>query len=67
MGIIVRDENTNEIIFYLKGADTVMQNIVQYNDWLQEESSNMAREGLRTLVIAKKLLTQEKYQEFEQK
>ncbi|CAF4900552.1 unnamed protein product, partial [Rotaria socialis] len=27
----------------------------------------MAREGLRTLVIAKKLLTQEKYQEFEQK
>ncbi|CAF2049032.1 unnamed protein product, partial [Rotaria magnacalcarata] len=66
MGIIVRDENTNEIIFYLKGADTVMQNLVQYNDWLQEESANMAREGLRTLVIAKKQLTQEKYQAFEQ-
>lgn len=59
MGIIVRDKQTNEIVFYLKGADTVMQNIVQYSDWLQEESSNMAREGLRTLVIAKKPLSQE--------
>ncbi|CAF5015467.1 unnamed protein product [Rotaria magnacalcarata] len=43
-----------------------MQNLVQYNDWLQEESANMAREGLRTLVIAKKQLTQEKYHAFEQ-
>ena len=37
MGIIVRDKTSNEIIFYLKGADTVMQSIVQYNDWLNEE------------------------------
>jgi phospholipid-translocating ATPase len=67
MGIIIRDEQTNEIIFYLKGADIVMQSIVQYNDWLQEECSNMAREGLRTLVVAKKHLTTEQYQEFEQR
>ena len=67
MGIIVRDEQTNEIIFYLKGADVVMQSFVQYNDWLQEECSNMAREGLRTLVIAKKHVTPEHYQEFEQR
>ncbi len=65
MGIIVLDEQTNEIILYLKGADIVMQTMVQYNDWLQEESSNMAREGLRTLVVAKKYLTNEQYQEFE--
>ena len=37
MGIILKDKQTNEIIFYLKGADTVMQSIVQYNDWLNEE------------------------------
>jgi phospholipid-translocating ATPase len=67
MGIIVRDQQTNEIIFYLKGADIVMQNIIQYNDWLQEECSNMAREGLRTLVIAKKILTSEYYQDFEER
>ena len=67
MGIIIRDQQTNEIIFYLKGADVIMQNITQYNDWLQEECSNMAREGLRTLVIAKKHFTLEYYQEFEQR
>lgn len=67
MGIILRDKQTNDIVFYLKGADTVMQSIVQYNDWLNEECSNMAREGLRTLVVAKKVLTQEQYADFEQR
>ncbi|KAJ8302841.1 hypothetical protein KUTeg_019237 [Tegillarca granosa] len=65
MGIIVKEEQTGEIIFYMKGADVVMQTIVQYNDWLEEECGNMAREGLRTLVVAKKILTEEQYQEFE--
>lgn len=37
MGIIIKDKQSNEIIFFLKGADTVMQSIVQYNDWLNEE------------------------------
>merc|ERR1712079_505305 len=59
MGIIVRDKSTGEIIFYMKGADVVMSTIVQYNDWLMEEVDNMAREGLRTLVVAKKILTEE--------
>ncbi|XP_055382006.1 probable phospholipid-transporting ATPase IIA isoform X2 [Condylostylus longicornis] len=65
MGIIVRDVKSNEITFYLKGADVVMSTIVQYNDWLSEESGNMAREGLRTLVVAKKVLTEEQYSDFE--
>ncbi|XP_074060175.1 putative phospholipid-transporting ATPase IIB isoform X3 [Macrotis lagotis] len=65
MGIIVRDESTAEITFYMKGADIAMSSIVQYNDWLEEECGNMAREGLRTLVVAKKSLTEEQYQDFE--
>ncbi|XP_078337418.1 putative phospholipid-transporting ATPase IIA isoform X1 [Crassostrea virginica] len=65
MGIIVKDEKSGEISFYMKGADVVMQTIVQYNDWLEEECGNMAREGLRTLVVAKKILTEEQYQEFD--
>ncbi|XP_037661589.1 probable phospholipid-transporting ATPase IIB isoform X4 [Choloepus didactylus] len=65
MGIIVKDEASAEITFYMKGADTVMSTIVQYNDWLEEECGNMAREGLRTLVVAKKSLTEEQYQDFE--
>ena len=45
MGIIVRDNQSGEITFYMKGADTVMSRIVLYNDWLEEECGNMAREG----------------------
>uniref|UniRef100_G1U7K1 Phospholipid-transporting ATPase n=1 Tax=Oryctolagus cuniculus TaxID=9986 RepID=G1U7K1_RABIT len=65
MGVIVRDESTAEITFYMKGADTAMAAIVQYNDWLEEECGNMAREGLRTLVVARRALTEEQYQDFE--
>merc|ERR1711949_104521 len=67
MGIIVRDKSSGEILFYMKGADVVMSTIVQYNDWLMEEVDNMAREGLRTLVVAKKILTEEQYVDFEQR
>lgn len=67
MGIIVQDTITGEVTFYLKGADMVMTSIVQYNDWLSEESGNLAREGLRTLVVAKKTLTAEQYHDFEAK
>eukprot|EP00069_Balaena_mysticetus_P003265 bmy_16552T0 len=65
MGVIVRDESTAEITFYMKGADVAMSTVVQYNDWLEEECGNMAREGLRTLVVAKRALTEEQYQDFE--
>merc|ERR1719513_234545 len=51
----------------MKGADTVMMPIVQYNDWLTEEVDNMSREGLRTLVVARKTLSLEQYQDFEQR
>ena len=60
-----QDDQSGEIVFYMKGADVVMSSIVQYNDWLEEEVDNMAREGLRTLVVAKKSLTVEQYHDFE--
>ena len=65
MGIIIRDCLTGEISFFMKGADVVMSKIVQYSDWLDEECGNMAREGLRTLVIARKKLSDEFYQDFD--
>ncbi|KAI0525724.1 phospholipid-translocating P-type ATPase [Xylaria bambusicola] len=74
MGIIVQfnqNEHTSspslsngEIWFYQKGADTVMGSIVAANDWLDEETSNMAREGLRTLVVGRKRLSLDQYHEF---
>lgn len=65
MGIIVQNQDTEEIIFYQKGADTIMSKIVIANDWLDEECANMAREGLRTLVIGRKILSKELYAEFD--
>eukprot|EP00833_Pecoramyces_ruminatium_P015707 jgi/Orpsp1_1/1189739/evm.model.d7180000074113.1 len=65
MGIIVKDEITNEITFYMKGADAVLSKMVLFNDWLDEECGNMARKGLRTLVIARKKLSLDTYMEFQ--
>lgn len=65
MGIIVRENETGEITFVQKGADVVMAKIVQKNDWLDEECGNMAREGLRTLVVGRKRLSQEHYRRFD--
>ncbi|KAF2731403.1 phospholipid-translocating P-type ATPase [Polyplosphaeria fusca] len=73
MGIIVKfyhgaesnpSNDDGEIWFYQKGADTVMASIVVANDWLEEETANMAREGLRTLVVGRKKLSSQTYQEF---
>ncbi|GEM11564.1 phospholipid-translocating ATPase [Rhodotorula toruloides] len=66
MGIVVRERHTGEIVFYQKGADVVMARIVAYNDWLEEECGNMAREGLRTLVMARKRLSEETWREFDE-
>ena len=75
MGIILQflngEESTtsgtnspDEIWFYQKGADTVMSSIVAANDWLDEETGNMAREGLRTLVVGRKRLSTQQYEDF---
>lgn len=65
-GIVLRDRATDEITFYEKGADVVMSRIVTHNDWLDEETGNMAREGLRTLVIARLRISAERWRLFEQ-
>ncbi|KAH8695117.1 putative phospholipid-translocating P-type ATPase [Talaromyces proteolyticus] len=74
MGIIVKfeqpspdatsSESDAEIWFYQKGADTVMSSIVAANDWLDEETANMAREGLRTLVVGRRKLSSQQYHSF---
>ncbi|MCJ1307607.1 putative aminophospholipid-translocase [Agyrium rufum] len=53
-----------ETWFYQKGADTVMTNIVAANDWLDEETANMAREGLRTLVVGRRKLSPQQHADF---
>lgn len=65
MGIIVKDTQSGEIMFLEKGADAVMSQIVLPSDWLEEECTNMAREGLRTLVIGMRRLTREQFHTFD--
>lgn len=67
MGIVVKEAHTGELLFLQKGADVVMARIVQRNDWLEEETGNMAREGLRTLVVARKRLLPQHYAAFRQR
>ncbi|CAK7224407.1 Putative aminophospholipid-translocase [Sporothrix curviconia] len=57
-------DDGGEVWFYQKGADTVMGSIVAANDWLDEETANMAREGLRTLVVGRKKLSADTYRTF---
>ncbi|EDO15874.1 hypothetical protein Kpol_1009p21 [Vanderwaltozyma polyspora DSM 70294] len=64
MGIIIHDQQKDEYWFLQKGADTVMTKIVESTEWLEEETGNMAREGLRTLVIGRKKLSNKVYQQF---
>ncbi|WVQ85164.1 hypothetical protein IAT38_007329 [Cryptococcus sp. DSM 104549] len=67
MGIIVRDRASGGITFVQKGADVIMSRIVQKNDWLEEECGNMAREGLRTLVLGRKRLSDDAYATFDKR
>lgn len=64
MGVIVQERASGDITLFVKGADSVLSRAVQYNDWLDEECGNLAREGLRTLVFVKRELSGEEYAEF---
>ena len=63
MGIIVRHLATNRIIFYLKGADSVMKNKIPetFRGFVSDECEDLSREGLRTLVLTQKYLLEEEY------
>ena len=37
---------------------------VGQNDWLDEQATDLAKEGLRTLIVAKKNLTEKEYDVF---
>ena len=69
MGIILRSKLHNHIIFYLKGAENVMLRFVkqEYQSIIKENAENLASTGLRTLVLAQKLIDQEFYKNWLEK
>ena len=66
MGIVIKHKSSGRLIFYLKGAETVMKSKVKPNQRvvIDESCDNLANEGLRTLVISQKLLSPEFYQDW---
>ncbi|KAL6122208.1 P-type ATPase [Nucleospora cyclopteri] len=64
MGIILEREDSS-YVFFEKGADAVMKRIIKESDWAEEETDDMARDGLRTLMIAKKELSKEQFMQFD--
>ncbi|EPT26927.1 cation-transporting atpase family protein [Toxoplasma gondii TgCatPRC2] len=66
MGIILREASSQKIFFLVKGAEAVMIPRLQPkgSHWLQEECDNFARQGLRTIVLAQKELSEAEYDLF---
>ena len=66
MGIILKQTETGKIIFYLKGAEVVMKATVRPGQraTIDESCENLAIEGLRTLVIAQRGLTQKYFNDW---
>lgn len=63
MGILLKHLESGRMVFYLKGAEVIMENKVQENSrpFLRETCENLASTGLRTLVISQKYVSYEEY------
>uniref|UniRef100_A0A3Q1IQY6 Phospholipid-transporting ATPase n=1 Tax=Anabas testudineus TaxID=64144 RepID=A0A3Q1IQY6_ANATE len=66
MSVVVRHPLTGQVVVYTKGADSVIMDLAQdiyghIREQTQKHLDSYAREGLRTLCIAKKVLEEEEY------
>ncbi|KAJ7991044.1 hypothetical protein DPEC_G00293160 [Dallia pectoralis] len=77
MSVVVRHPLTNQVVVYTKGADSVVMDLTESAEspeqpdglmrghvrkQTQKHLDDYAREGLRTLCIAKKVLEEEEYE-----
>ena len=68
MGIIIKNNN-NKIFFYCKGAENVMKELVfnKYKNIIDLNADDLAKKGLRTLVLTKKEISNEFYEKWNKK
>ena len=66
MGILLKNRKHGHIIFYLKGAENVIERFVkeEYKGYIRENAENLACLGLRTLVLTQKIVSQSFYDEW---
>uniref|UniRef100_A0A4W5PP78 Phospholipid-transporting ATPase n=1 Tax=Hucho hucho TaxID=62062 RepID=A0A4W5PP78_9TELE len=76
MSVVVRHPLTNQVVVYTKGADSVIMDLAEspkgaeqsdgrqghIREQTQKHLDNYAREGLRTLCVAKKVQTSTEYE-----
>ncbi|XP_067470072.1 probable phospholipid-transporting ATPase VD isoform X2 [Thunnus thynnus] len=73
MSVVVRHPLTGEVVVYTKGADSVIMDLAEgaeqaqdiyshIREQTQKHLNSYAREGLRTLCIAKKVVEEEEYE-----
>jgi phospholipid-translocating ATPase len=69
MGILLKHLETNRYIFYLKGAEVVMEKKANESSqpFIRETCENLASTGLRTLVISQKYLCEDEYENWNRK
>ncbi|XP_011051186.1 PREDICTED: probable phospholipid-transporting ATPase VD [Acromyrmex echinatior] len=74
MSVLLRHPHTGKIVLYSKGADTTILPALSSSDEntvastsIQQYLQSYARQGLRTLVIAKRTLTAQEYETWRQK
>jgi phospholipid-translocating ATPase len=67
MGIILKEQETDQIMFYVKGAEVVMESKISPEQRVSmiESCEQLASDGLRTLVISQKVLDPLDYAVFE--
>ena len=67
--VIVRDKSTNQIVLYSKGADDEIKARLSkdgeiFKARLEDELQQYSREGMRTLCVACRLLSEIEYSEW---
>lgn len=74
MSVLLRHPHTSEIVLYSKGADTTMLAALSLSDEnavaspsIRHYLQSYARQGLRTLVMARRTLTPQEYETWRQK
>lgn len=66
MSILVKQKETGKIIYYVKGAEIVMESMISPNQrsTLLEFCDQLATDGLRTLAFAQKQLSEPELEQF---
>ena len=66
MSVLLKQKETGKIIYYVKGAEVVMESLMKPSQrpLLLEFCEQLAMEGLRTLVFAQKVLTEDELNTF---